>query len=695
MSNKAVSPLIGFILLMAIMMGLIGIIQSTALPQWNKAVEAKHFSELKYEIADIDEVLSISASTGNPAKIVLKAGVEYPNYYILFSPSKTSSIISAKNLNVRIKGFTIVGSQILPLEFDNYTSAIVFEPNYFYSERSKLVYEHSAVLRIENNVFLAESKQSSFMKSLISLHIIKAKFNIFATTENANLIFIPISVGGKNIFSGKITFECFDENTAEFWNKTLSGIYGNVVRDKKNITLDVDNITLEITVFEAYILSPGEISESQTVRNLKIINITEKSYYVFRNSTLQLGVKVLDDSNRSIEGITVLVYDNILDKTYTLFSDDFGEIWYTFHASRTGNWKVNFTLSNNIECSGFCWQLFNITVTEKPTDGSDICPFSLQWFNASTEEPIENDFWSCNFFPCSKNFTLNVRYHSSNVQDILVNFARNSSIISVSEKTKYTNIYGNATASVTAIGNGTAALIGIVANCVKILQININQAIIKLPDLTVKKITIDPASPVVGNQVNINAKIENIGNANAGAFTVSFYANNSRIGEVRIDRLDAESNTVASIKWTPKEAGEYIITVVADSGAEIYESNEANNETSVMVRVNPVTTKLTLQVCGRQSTWYVNVDPPDHNCPAGGRFMINTCTYTYPLGTDVKLTAHPPGNFISWSGDCSGSSTCKLHMDSDKYVFAEFSGCMIIPVPTIEPPYPPYPPYIY
>ena len=67
--GKAVSPLIGFILLMAIVMGLIGILQSTSLPQWNKAVEAKHLSSLKYEVADISRLISISASTGSPQRL--------------------------------------------------------------------------------------------------------------------------------------------------------------------------------------------------------------------------------------------------------------------------------------------------------------------------------------------------------------------------------------------------------------------------------------------------------------------------------------------------------------------------------------------------------------------------------------------------------------------------------------------------
>ncbi|MEM2022667.1 MAG: hypothetical protein QXI31_03200, partial [Archaeoglobaceae archaeon] len=219
MDSRAVSPLIGFILLMSIVMGLIGILQANAVPQWNRAVEAKHFSDLKYDVASLGEAISLSSSTGNQAKIVLKAGVDYPNYYVLVSPSKASTTISVKDLGIRI--LNIDGSTLVEDE----TSAIIFEPNYFYSSRSKLIYEHSAVLRLEDSVVLKESDQNSFSKNSISLYILKAKFNSFATTETANLILIPVSVGGRNLFSGNIIFECFDEKTAEWWNSTLKEVY--------------------------------------------------------------------------------------------------------------------------------------------------------------------------------------------------------------------------------------------------------------------------------------------------------------------------------------------------------------------------------------------------------------------------------------------------------------------------------------
>ncbi|MEM4945216.1 MAG: S8 family serine peptidase [Archaeoglobaceae archaeon] len=121
------------------------------------------------------------------------------------------------------------------------------------------------------------------------------------------------------------------------------------------------------------------------------------------------------------------------------------------------------------------------------------------------------------------------------------------------------------------------------SNNVDYLPLSIGQTL--KPDLIVTAISINPEQPIVDQTATINATIENIGNANAGAFNVSFYANNALIEKVRIDGLNADGSAIASISWTPSSAGSYTIRVIADSENEITESNEANNESSVTVKV--------------------------------------------------------------------------------------------------------------
>ncbi|MEM1671710.1 MAG: CARDB domain-containing protein [Archaeoglobaceae archaeon] len=690
MNSKAVSPLIGFILLMAIVMGLIGILQSTAVPQWNKAVEAKHLSELKYGVADVSKAISLSASTGNPAKIVLKAGVDYPNYYVLVSPPKASTTISTKDLGIRVEGNVSVGGERREFRLENTTSAIIVEPNYFYSSRSKLIYEHSAVLRLENSFVLKESDQSSFSNNSISLYIIKANFKSFATTESANLIFIPVSVGGRNLFSGNISLECFDEKTAEWWNSTLSDVYRNnsevkVSRTGNVVSLEnLKNITLSISVFEAYALTSGEILPNPSQVQYNLIAITSTSFKVYLYSTLGLGARVVDNYGNPIRGVGVVINDPCNGDTQKI-SDGRGEVWYYFNANCTGNQLVNFVADGSTVT-------FNINVEQPPSSGGG-GTFTLTWFNESGE--TNNELWTCDEYTCEKEFTLNVKYQGSNVQGALVNFALNNNIISlVSQNTSYTNSDGNAIVRVRATNTtlGLAYLIGIVGDTVKILPINVITTLL-FPDLIVSSISFNRTTIVVNQPVMINATVNNTGNADAGGFNVKFYINNSLLDTKRVLSLGAGSSTIVGTTWTPNSAGDYLIRVVADADGEVAESNENNNETSIIVTVqSPPTYTLTLTVCGGQDRWYVKVNPPNQNCYVS----LFTCNYYYPSGTLVDLTARPPGNFVEWRGDCSGSSTtCNLVMNSDKQVWAIFSGCGI-GIEPIEPPTPPptVPPYI-
>ncbi|MEM2894800.1 MAG: DNRLRE domain-containing protein [Archaeoglobaceae archaeon] len=482
MNSKAVSPLIGFILLMAIVMGLIGILQSTAVPQWNKAVEAKHLSELKYGVADVSEVISLSASTGNPAKVVLKAGVDYPNYYVLVSPPKASTTISSKDLGIRVDGDVSVGGERREFRLENTTSAIIVEPNYFYSSRSKLIYEHSAVLRLEDSFVLKESDQISFSNNSISLYIIKANFNSFATTESANLIFIPVSIGGRNLFSGNISFECFDEKTAEWWNATLSKVYeGNsevkISRTGNVVSLEnLKNVTLSISVFEAYALATGEILPNPSQVQYNLIAITSTSFNVYLYSTLGLGARVVDNYGNPIRGVGVVINDPCNGDTQKI-SDERGEVWYYFNANCTGNQLVNFVADGSTVT-------FNINVEQPPSSGGGGGgTFTLRWYKNPGTSQISSYVWDVRNTTNQTNFYVNAIFQGGVVAFVPIYFVlNNTTIVSISDRSSQTNSTGWAYVNLTANMNGSVAIAAILGDSSAILNITVvNAGAVNLP----------------------------------------------------------------------------------------------------------------------------------------------------------------------------------------------------------------------
>jgi hypothetical protein len=298
---RGVSPILGFILLLMILMTALSIVQSTAVPQWNRGVEARHLDALKYEVADIGRVTALSASTGNPGKVLLHAGVSYPEYYVLVSPYKASTTVSAVPLQLVIRDSS--GSLLL----NETSAAIIVQPNYFYSPRVSLIHEHSATLREEpDGIVLADSDQGSFSKSMIHIAVLKPNFYSFATTETASIVLIPESYGGSQLFSGSIEFECYDENTARWWNNTLGSIYGSdnvtVIGNRVRVN-NLQNITLSVSVFSVFATYAGEVSVAPQQKSARLVNITQLSLSLYQSSTAILIVKTVDSYGNPVRGV--------------------------------------------------------------------------------------------------------------------------------------------------------------------------------------------------------------------------------------------------------------------------------------------------------------------------------------------------------------------------------------------------------
>ncbi|WP_202319892.1 DUF2341 domain-containing protein [Archaeoglobus neptunius] len=450
MDSKAVSPLIGFVLLLAIIMGLIGVMQAQLVPAWNRAVEAKHMDELSYEIADLSESISIAASTGNPAKVVVDAGVRYPNYYVLLSPSKGSGTVSSKVLSVNISGI------------GNYTtSAIVFRPNYFYSPSPELVYEHSAVFKIESSSFVVDSGQSSFSRDRIVIYLVNATFQSFATTGNVNLVVYPISYGGVQRYSGTITFECYSERTAEWWNSTLASIYGssNVSRTGNTVEVRTSNVRLSIVYLEAYATASGEVEVNEKPQPAKVLKLSAPSYVVYQGVTVPLGVRVVDEYWNPVEGaeVTVSVDGNIALRANT---NERGELWYYYQAFEAGTHTIVFS-------TGVGSVTYTVEVLEKPTSTGI---FSVTWDvgdNYTLDASIEG----------VKEFRVRVTYSGTAISNVNVDIAAdNTSVISFMPDSGLTDSNGELAVTVIPLKNGTVNLIASAGGSVAVLKITVINA---------------------------------------------------------------------------------------------------------------------------------------------------------------------------------------------------------------------------
>ncbi|MEW5759498.1 MAG: PKD domain-containing protein, partial [Candidatus Thermoplasmatota archaeon] len=131
------------------------------------------------------------------------------------------------------------------------------------------------------------------------------------------------------------------------------------------------------------------------------------------------------------------------------------------------------------------------------------------------------------------------------------------------------------------------------------------------PDLTPKKIELSKDVPMEGEKVKITAKIENVGDVKSESIIVRFYVDEDKIGEKKIDKIEANSSAKVSIDWSPKR-GEHKIKVRVDPDKKISENNEENNTKEIKVKVGEsmvtiaiVIASVIVLICVIAGLWYI------------------------------------------------------------------------------------------
>ncbi len=133
MNDKALSPVLGFVLVVAMIVAILGTIQTMFVPTWIKSVEAKHYFSVKSEFEELVEK-AVDASNNGVSIASFDLTLKYPKYPFLLTPSTASSSIVVERI-----GTIEVDSPILsqPLTFD--LLAIKFDPNYHFLSVSEEV----------------------------------------------------------------------------------------------------------------------------------------------------------------------------------------------------------------------------------------------------------------------------------------------------------------------------------------------------------------------------------------------------------------------------------------------------------------------------------------------------------------------------------------------------------------------------
>ena len=111
--ERGVSEVVGAILVFGVVVALLAIIQSQAVPAANKAVEFNHNQEVQGDIVDLQEAASRSGALGTSETVKIRAGTTYPSRLFFFNPSPPSgSIQTEKGPDVKLRNVEAKDSEI-------------------------------------------------------------------------------------------------------------------------------------------------------------------------------------------------------------------------------------------------------------------------------------------------------------------------------------------------------------------------------------------------------------------------------------------------------------------------------------------------------------------------------------------------------------------------------------------------------
>jgi subtilase family serine protease len=118
--------------------------------------------------------------------------------------------------------------------------------------------------------------------------------------------------------------------------------------------------------------------------------------------------------------------------------------------------------------------------------------------------------------------------------------------------------------------------------------------VLPAPDLTIDGITWSPENPSENATVTFNIMVKNQGAGQASSPQVTVYINDTFLASIQFNQLNAGETATGACTWTAL-SGNYTLNVVADEADIIVESNEKNNENTVIFSINQELSKDTTQ----------------------------------------------------------------------------------------------------
>ncbi|EMA47708.1 hypothetical protein C448_04699 [Halococcus morrhuae DSM 1307] len=308
--ERGVSPVVGFVLIFALVMIVFTLYQSSVVPAQNEEIEFKHSQEVEGEM---DELSAAFVSTGpeDPPKAVsLQLGVQYPNRVLGINPGTPIGKLNSTDPRT-IELASDDGSENLSTSFINYKPSynLKTQETQYSIEHGMLVkdYSGSSATRLASPGALFSSDGEDVNLNLISGDVSANEMSTVVTTDN-------VDTHNITVMSDNITITLPTTLEEDEWNRTLYTEDTNYISqvddheylsDSSEIRINLENGT-EIDLNKVTTGDTPNDSENEIEMDRRITNVTPLHPAVGSvSSKRKLTVRTTDIFGSSLSGVGV------------------------------------------------------------------------------------------------------------------------------------------------------------------------------------------------------------------------------------------------------------------------------------------------------------------------------------------------------------------------------------------------------
>lgn len=208
LDDRGVSEVIGSILVFGLLVSLLAIVQTQAVPDANSEVEVQHSADVQGDLANLQAAISRTSAFGGTESTTVETGMTYPPRLVLYNPPAVQGTLRTNDVPDAQVGRFVAADPTANQNFNRYlqnpnttypTNVLTYEANYNRFQDSPTIrYEYGALVSDYGNQSTVQTEGNLVNGDRISLTYLEGGLQE-SQVRPASLTTYPVSAPGRTV----------------------------------------------------------------------------------------------------------------------------------------------------------------------------------------------------------------------------------------------------------------------------------------------------------------------------------------------------------------------------------------------------------------------------------------------------------------------------------------------------------------